>query len=552
MALVPLSGTLSGTAGLAGIIDHSVGGLSPAAAETRLPPNSPITFTLYGTGAGPAVETFATWPTTWLRCTPENAFTGTWWNSGADSWSLYDDGGTPVLRTTSRATAVLQSTTHPTLPNAAADITARVRWFAGAAAGLIARADAFRAYGAAQPMLALAAEVDSGGFRLCFYSGGSRSVRKTKAFVPVEGEWYWIRLQSAGPWAVWYRAKVWTGTRAAEPAAWDLEEDDGLDPQSERWHGVGVHQANMGAVAYFTDVELAGDLSPDAQADLVVTINGVAHTVAEGDVTVNPHTLVEDWFPGKLNEYDARIPDLDHWDVTVRPRTAADLAAAGEAPHTITVAVVFAGVTLYNWSYTTASLPGPAPRESDLGDPSTLGSYRLLETPTPAGGRGLFFARPRPTAGADQLTVYTVAPFTFTNQAHDLRYVVATSSPIIINGRYLVAHPVLAEVPGGFVLGQPVLLDVPAGLIPKGATQTMFPGGLVVQGYRRDDFPGGFVPSVPFFYRGRAAGVVSVALLNRFRGSGIAYEVNDANEVEVHVLDAATYQALLDGGATVT
>lgn len=545
MATVDLAGTIDATSAAGAVLAQSVAVLEPLAAAELVPPNSPITFDFKATQTAPYVEDFegASIPTDWLLCTPANSFAHTSWNSAADNWDHYQDGGDKVLRAQGRATAVHAEPWHPFPHMGMLDTVIRVKWHTDAQAGQFHRARAYDSHGQdTEGIRAAAAEIDSGGLRLVYYDGNSRTVRQTAAFSPSNGTWYYIRLQSAGPWGMRYRAKYWTGARSAEPGSWNLEYDEGLAKLNDRWRGLGVHNHGTGD-AYFDKWEDAGQLDPAETALLTVEINGDEHTTDAGEVTAEPWVEYDNFFPAYPIML-GQIPDLDNWRITVRPRLEAyDPDGAQD------VVVKWDGDTVLEWDFETSSFPNRAPEATGEGDPIGAGSHhQTADVVDPWGYTGIFLPLGFPQSFGYQEFAYPVAPLTYHGQAQDFRFVVVADVYTPVDGRYMVAHPVDVVIPAGFIPGEPKEVIIPGGIVPKGDAGQAFPAGLVPQGYVRHDHPGGFTPSVRFFYRGKASGVVAVRFLDRFKGSGVVYQVNRGNEIEVHVITEETYQALLAAG----
>jgi hypothetical protein len=540
-----LAGSIDAQAGVSATLSQSVDIGTPAAGATLQPPNTSIFFDFEATGATPYVEDFeyASWPADWLKCTPANEFTASGWNGGSDTWHLYQDGAEKVLRTQAKGTAIFAEPWHPFLHNGHCDTVVQLRWYTDAEAGLVHRARAFDDYGKqTEGLRAVAAEIDSGGFRLVFYNNGTRQVRQTAAFTPSSGTWYWIRLQSSGPWGMKYRGKYWTGARDAEPASWNLEEDDGLNKGNTRWKGQGVHNHGTGD-AYFDHYELAGQLDPVDTALLTVEVNGKAHTVAAGEITVEPWAIYEQWFTG--DGHNNLAPDLHNWRCIVRPRQEEAYDPDGGQA----VTVKWDGDTVLTWSFDTSSFPDRAPPATGAGDPLACGSFQLSgDDNVPWGVRGMFLPLGFSLSFGYQKLSYAVAGITPHGQGWDLRYIVYADLYAPVDGRYLVAHPVDVVIPAGFIPGEPKEVVIPGGIVPKGDAGDAFPAGLIPQGWIRHDTPGGVIPSVRFFYRGKASGVVGVRFFDRFKGSGVVYQVNRDNEIEIHVINEETYQALVAAG----
>jgi hypothetical protein len=556
-----IAGEATAAATPAAVLAFTVANPNPANGAERVAPGSTLAFELLGAHASSRVWDFEDGevPPEVELCIPANGWSHADWNGGADAWDIYDDGGEKVLRAQGKATAIWNGATDRVgLATFVLDAVVRVRWYTDAQAGLVmmVRSDT---YGKTNPISSYAAEIDSGGLRLIYYLNGTRNVRQTASFSPNSGTWYWIRLrvQTVTAWNHRYRAKYWTGTREAEPSSWSVSwEGDGLTQQPGTKHlGTGVRNNGSGD-AYFDKLELVGAISPADAAKLTVEINGKVHSVAAGNLRVEPFAV----YPATaatsallpenaVGWYSVRgiLPDLRRLKVEAFGRWAYDDDGSQVG------VVKWDGTTVGIISWSTSSFPQASPLEVGAGDPNRIDGFSYNgELVDPTGRRFLWLLEVFPELMGRQDLKFAVAPIGWRAMAEEFRWIAIVWFSIPVDGEYTIAHPVEVLIPAGVIPGEVEEITIPAGVIPKGSLGELFPAGLVVQGYRRTDHPAGVVVGVRFFYRGKASGIVGEELLERIKASGIVLEVNADNELELQVMDEATYQALQALGVTWT
>lgn len=551
----------SGQAVTAAHLAFTVANPSPAGGAARIAPGATFAFDLYGAHGGNRVWDFedGVVPEEAELCTPANGWTHTDYNGGSDNWDIFQDGATKVLRAQGKATATWPgAATRVGWASFAFDLVVRVRWYTNAQAGIITnlRSDA---YGKTSSIWGYAAEIDSGGLRTIFYNNGTRTIKKTAAFSPVSGTWYYIRfrVQSQGAWNHRFRAKYWTGARDNEPSSWSVAWDyAGLTQQPDREKGFGVRNNGSGD-AYFDDFEIVGLLSPTDTAKLTVELNGKVHSIANGNLRIEPFAV----YPSSLDPDYSRpenavgwylggvctLPDPRNWRVEAFGRWAHDDDGSQ------TAVIKWDGSSLETISWSTSSFPGNPPEDTGAGDPTRIDGFRFDgQGASPAGRKFQFLAEAFLELMGRQDGKFAIAPVGWRAMAEEFRWIAIVLFSVPVDGVYTIAHPIEILVPGSLIPGEPKTVTIPGSIIPKGSLGELFPGSLVVQGYRRTDFPGSLVVGVRFFYRGKASGIVGEELLERIKASGIVLEVNADNELDLQVMDEATYQALQALGVTWT
>ena len=283
--------------------------ISPSDSETAVAPGKVATFTLLQSRP-PHIVDFEddAFPSWWLNCNPSNGFSESSWNGSADNLDIYDDDGNKVLRMQGRGTAIADENWQSFASNGnRIDVRLRVKWHTGAEAGFIARCRFDDSYSKETNGIdCVWMWIDSGGFRWGWISGGTPGIEYTDSFSPVDGTWYWLRIQihlSASR----FRAKRWTGDKADEPGwgTWRFP-SHGKDQRDHRWKGIGIHCRT--GTAYFDVVEnvLMGD--EDYPDRLTVEVNGDPKTVATGNLRVHPIPFYETW-----ETYDGPTPDITEW-----------------------------------------------------------------------------------------------------------------------------------------------------------------------------------------------------------------------------------------------
>lgn len=543
-----LAGAVAGVSAVEGVLWHSVAPTAPAPSASGLAPGGAVEFEFLGTAATNRIEDFegAVFPSWWLNCSPANGFTATGFNDGTDQWDIFDDGGDKVLRAQGRATALAVNSDRAFLHCGNVDTVVRVRWYTGATAGVCHRCR-HDSYAAANDFTVVGAEIDSGGLRLVFYSTGTRNVRKTAAFTPSNGTWYYVRMQSSGPWGMRYRAKYWTGARSAEPASWNLEHDDGTDIRNEKWAGHGVHV--QGGTAYFNDYEIVGEIDPVEAAKLTAEFNGKVYATTDPvrTLSIEPYVIRLDFFPAYNHE--ANFPDINKWRCSLAAgATTFDYDPDG----TQTVEVKFDGTSIKTWTFNTTSFPGDPFDETGGGDPDRIALWRTnIGDVNDAIGRRFIYLVEKflQTMGRQEMS-FAIAPVQWRANAEDFQFVAYSTTGFPVDGQYWIAHPVLVIGAASVVPGIPKINLCAASVIPKGSLGEKFVASLVPQGYKRTDTVSNVVASVRFWYAGRASGIVSVEFLKSVAGSGVIFDTIRDNTAEVQVIDEATYQALIDAGVT--
>ncbi|KPJ83954.1 MAG: hypothetical protein AMS19_02615 [Gemmatimonas sp. SG8_23] len=555
-----LAGTVDAVSTVDGFLEKSVGDIYPGDGDVEVPPGSSIAFNLYGAGRVSRVWDFdnGLLPPELELCTPANGYTESHWNGGADYWDFYNDGADDVLRAQGRASAVFLGSERAAAESWSIDVVCRVRWYTGARAGLAQRVRTWGTYPKTTVGFSgVTAEIDSGGFRLCYYLSKARNVRETAAFSPVSGTWYWLRLRhQSGAWGFRYVGKYWTGTRDSEPSSWSVAwHSDGLGGTSGEWSGIGL-RVDAGQ-AYFDDFEVLGELEPTETSKLTVEVNSIEHSVENGKLRIEPFVnrcqtgtsdrlvpaLAQNWY-FNLRGY---VPDLNIWRVWVNAQEAYD------ADDDQAVVVKWDGDTIRTWSFETSSFPFNYPALAGAGDPDRMGSFRNIAGAVEPDGRRFLWLIELflETMGRQELK-FAIAPIGWRSFFEEFTWIAIAFFYIPVDGEYTIAHPIESITPASLIPGELVQITIPSSVIPKGSLERAFPSSLIVQGYRRIEHPAGIIVGIRFFYRGKASGIVGEELLARIKASGITLETNEDNELELHVQDEETFQALLDLGVTWT
>jgi hypothetical protein len=524
-------------------------GLDPADGDGNLPPGAPISFDLLNS-ARPRVYDFADGTDTgWTRLLYDDGWTHASWNNGTgDEWDVYDDDGNYVYRAQNQATSLLADIAL-VYGEGLSDTVARVKWFTGATAGVCGHmnwAGAFHkvTYG----IYGLGAEIDSGGLRLVKYNNyGTRTVISTSSFTPVDGTWYWLRLQHVNGDAARVRAKYWTGARLDEPAAWDLAWATAsamYHNEGGRWYcGYGV-RCHAGT-AYFDDFECFLAPDPAALAKLVVDVGGVECTVENGAIAVRPAVYAETW-----DTYAAMVPKVNDWHVEV------DWSRVSRSTtEPITVVVTYDGLELSSTDFDVTRIPGAWPAydpatDSPSGDPDRMSWFELesalLVEPL---GSFCFFRTIFPLSWGYQDGRYAVALLVWpTSCFEDFVWLLYTAYYTPVDGRYYIGHSVWLDIPVALVAAVPVIGDFPSDTVVRGSKDALFPADIVVQGYRRTDLPASVIPSYQLWWEGAASAVVGQEVIQEFDSSTLVFMRRAGTLVHLRVMSRTTHDRLLAMG----
>jgi len=511
----------------------NVANLSPPDGAERIAPGAAVSFDLTDI-----------WPVTDYHHVDdfEGAEIPEWWSRpsySADVWDLYDDGGNGVLRAQAAGTLLQLGQWRPF--SSGLDVYCRLKWFTGATAGILARE------AGSSSVDGVFLEIDSGGLRAGTYSSGARTAQHTSAFSPVDGTWYWLRFQvySLSGSHTRYRGKYWTGNKGDEPGGWHIgptypSAGKAGGKRNERW-GLRVHAGS----AYFDDFEVGGMPDLESLDDIKVTINGRYSTRENGRLAVAPRYRLETFETTPI-----LYPDVDNWHcVAVDPG-----AYNGDRWGDQTIEIEWWGGAPQTWGpyhHQVASFPGAPPTVDAAGDPDRLQPFRADGLPWSVVFEYLVVPQGIDVYGSAGFE-WALAPFQLWRSSFDVEWFLAPPIFTMIGGEWWLARPVRTVHPTSLVVGEPVRTVHPASLVVEGNVGRHHPASLVVQGYVRTPHPVSVIAGVRFWYRGKCSAVVSAEFLHRISGSAVAYEVNDHNVLDIHVISEETYQVLVDAGITIS
>lgn len=526
--------------------------LDPADGTTGVSPGGPITFDLH-TSCPPWVEDFEDGDNGWLRCTYGNGYTQGQWNSGgSDEWSLIDDGSgsNQIYKASARATSL--AIDHWDETEAAdlwADSRVHAQWKTGGGGGLCHRFRWYDNYGkTTQGVRGPAVEITPSGVQYVFYHwDNSRDVRGTSSFTPTDGAWYWLRMQVYNRDGSYYRfrGKYWTGTPEDEPATWNFNWYNDFQTVNSwaNWKGCGLHNY-QGEIRYDSYAILTKK-SPDYLDNLVVTVNGIDHTVADGTVLVE-HEF-DHWTP---QDRALLLPYIHLWKVKVFCPLATQYW-----DNPITVVVKFRGVTISSTDFDVSSFPVDPPEvDPDTypyyvifpGDPSRMGSFgqRIDGTTGPDGRKFIWLVQLFAERWGWQELTFAVAYEFWRYWGWDFIWNKADPLYTPVDGRYLIGHPVWQEVPGSMVPAESVWQDVPSDVVPRGDRQRSFPADVVPQGWLRREFPASMLPSFQLWYEGSASGLVGWEVVRELDASGLVFKRREGSTIHLEVISSTVYDQL--------
>lgn len=549
--------------------------LDPADTDTNISPGKPITFTLLNSGL-PYTWDFDDGDDPWLRCLYSmsdggNGFTQGQWNSGGgDEWSLVADGGKDVYKCNGRGTSLMIGNVYSynyaggdyhTIekegwsefpPARAFDATCRVQFKTGGGGGICFSFRYADNYGrGTQGVRGPAAEIDSGGLRRVFYHyDNSRDVRSTSAFSPTDGEWYWVRMQCYRDYDYRDRCKYWTGHLDEEPDTWQLtwRSGDSWNYTADVNKGHGVHNY-VGEMRYDL-YQIHGMVNRDHADLLTVEVNGNVHSVANGNLFVEPYGYHESW-----NSVTQSRTYSNKWRVRVMPHRLDK-----EVDGAVNVVIKFDGVTLKDIDYTYANIPQDFPTydpaDSDpvdalpRSDPSRFGPLAVAGDGSVEGDGNKFEYVPLLFAelwGRQDIAYHIMVLLWPQNNEHFV-WQLYTLYYTPVDGEYLIGHPVSQFVPASVVPAEAVEQVIPSSTVPRSDIKAFFPASVVPQAYFRKQFPLNLIPSYQLWWDGDSSCVVGQETLMELDASTLVFQRREGSVIHARIMSQTTQQQLIAMG----
>jgi hypothetical protein len=513
--------------------------------DDSIAPNRHIRFTLFTSGR-PDVEDFegGSVPTGWTLCITGNGYTHTSWNGGADNWDVYNDGGNKVLRCQGKGTVVANGIARPHTSGGHQDIVARVKWHTGATAGILARSRHTTYSKETQGVDGILAWIDAGGLRLGdVTNGGVPNSDEVDSFSPVDGTWYWIRLQLHRD-SVRYRAKYWTGIRSDEPAAWGIAwdpADNSKNNRDDRPLGTGFYC--YAGTAYFDDFEQRDVLDRDYLDQIVIDINGTE--IDLDDVWyLSPTDQDETWESDTV-----QFPDVSTINFVIDPWLIHD---NDDRSQQVTVKWdTGTPITIQQWSYNSASFPQDHPDVTGAGDPSRMGSFiTWTDEILPRGRYFTWLAELFLESMGSQYCAFNVAPITWRGYYENFNFNVVFSIYTPVDGEYLIGHPVFGDHDVSIIPAQPEITDHKSNVVVKGSLHERFASSIVPQAYTRKDHKASISPTIVLWLEDDSSVIVSQEEFMELDASGLAFDRRIGTTFHFRVIDQGIHDQLKIFGVT--
>ncbi|MFH0901723.1 MAG: hypothetical protein V2A73_13930 [Pseudomonadota bacterium] len=250
--------------------------------------------------------------------------------------------------------------------------------------------------------------------------------------------------------------------------------------------------------------------------DVVVTINGMAYSAADGTLEV--------WNTAAISG-GAVVEDYD--DLYFRTK---GLPWYGGEDAEVTVAVGYAGSPLSSTTFITESM------EPLRGSGASSGAWWMAYEGSPTWCMG----RCEP--------YYYVCPLGVDYGRGDHFYYVLPSERVIGDAYYWVAHPFEVDVPSAGVVGIATPTDLPAAGIVQGWARTDGMAAGIVQGWIRADTISCGAAGVRVLLDAVASGIRARLICTDAASGGVVLEVNRRNKIDVIVVDVHTAETLADLG----